>query len=399
MRWPLRLAWALWAIFLIALVGAIYVGLHRPEGPSIGVFDAVWAVSLIGFPTVGVLVVSRFPRRPLGWILCIAPLALMVGVLLSELAGHGIAEPSRGWAWVAWWSELVFPISWSLMVMVPLLLPDGRLPSRRWRPVVWAIGVMGSSMVVSSALRPGYFENHAPLRNPIGVEALGGLVNAVQMIGGFAQALTLVLATLSLPIRFRGASGAERQRLKWLALGGLTILISIGVLALGAISFSNDYVETGLSIVMILALPVSIGLAIRRDRLYDVDLVINKTLVYGALSAILAISYLTIVVLLQRLFGSFIEGSDIAIAASTLAVAALFRPMRSRVQAFIDRRFYRRRYDAARAVSGFSARLRDEIDLGHVMEDLVGVLEATVQPSRVSVWLPERKPAEGSADV
>lgn len=398
MRWSNRLAWALWMFFLIALAGAIYLGLHRPEEPSISVFDAVWAASLIGFPTVGALVVSRFPRRPLGWILCVAPLLLMVGVLLSELSAHGVVEPSIGWAWVAWWSEVVFPMGLTLMIMIPLLLPDGRLPSRRWRPVAWMIGVMGSSLVISAALRPGGFEHYAPLRNPIGVEALEGLVDTVQTIGGFASVLTLILATLSLPVRFRRARGAERQQLKWLALGGLTMLITIVVgVALGAMGFSNGYVDTSLAIVMILALPVSIGFAVRRDRLYDVDLVLNKTLVYGALSAILALSYLAIVVVLQRLFGSFIEGSDVAVAGSTLAVAALFRPMRSRVQAFIDRRFYRRRYDAALAVSGFSARLRDEIDLGHVVKDLVGVLEATVQPSRVSVWLPDRSEEDGRA--
>lgn len=400
MRWATRLVWVLWAMFLVALVGAIYVGLHRPEGSPIGVLDAVWAASFIGFPTVGAIVVSQFPRRPLGWILCVAPLALIVGVLLSELAGYGVAEPSAGWAWVAWWADVMFSIGLSLIVAIPLLLPDGRLPSHRWRPVAWALGVTGLLVIVSAALRPGHFENYASLRNPIGIEALGGLIGAVQTLGGFALLLILALATISLPIRFRGASGVERQRLKWLALGGITILMSIGVgITFGAAGFSNKYVETGLSILMVLALPVSIGFAIRRDRLYDVDLVINKTLVYGALSAVLALSYLSLVVLLQSLFGSLVEGSDIAIAGSTLAVAALFRPMRSRVQGFIDRRFYRRRYDAARAVAGFSTRLRDEIDLGHVVNDLIGVLESTVQPSRVSVWLRDREPTEGGSDA
>lgn len=391
MKWATRWAWTLWAMFLVVLICAIYVGFNPPQGSGIGVLDALWATSFIGFPTVGAVVVSRFPRRPLGWILCIAPLALIVGVLLGDLAGYGMTDPSRGWEWVAWLSGLVFPIGVGLIVVIPLLLPEGRLPSRRWRPLAWGIALMTASIVLTAALRPGFIEDRAPLRNPVGIEPLEGVFAVVETIGGIALVITLALATLSLPVRFRRARGAERQQLKWLAMGGLTILMAIAVaVALGIAGVSSRYTETSLAIVMVVSLPVSIAFAIRRDRLYDVDLVINKALVYGALSAILALSYLAIVVLLQGLFGSFIEGSDVAVAGSTLAVAALFRPMRSWVQGFIDRRFYRRRYDAARAVAGFSARLRDEIDLGHVRDDLVGVLEATVQPSRVSIWLTDR---------
>lgn len=391
-----RAAWFLWAAFAATVAVAAYVGLNPIEGPPIGIIDIVWASSFIGFPTVGALVVARFPGRPLGWLLCLAPVILMLGVLLSDVARRGNADPSAAWEWLAWFSSLLFPIGLGMIVVTPLLLPEGRLPSPRWSAVVWLIAVGSGASALVEAVRPGaYFmgsgfsgPGRGALHNPIGIEALRGSIDLLGAVTVGMVMIGLVLAVLSLPIRFKQARGSERQQLKWLVLGAITIgLALIVALMLGAIGFSNGYVETGLAIVMIVSLPVAIGLAVRRERLYEVDVLINRTIVYVLLSTILASAYLGLVIVLQALLGSWTADSDLAVAGSTLAVAALFRPLRSAVQSFIDRRFYRQRYDAAETLGAFSARLRDQVDLDALGQELVAVVGSTMQPAHASLWL------------
>lgn len=391
-----RGAWFLWAAFVVTVAAAAYVGLNPIEGAPIGIIDIVWASSFIGFPTVGALVVTRFPRRPLGWLLCLAPVVLMLGVLLSDVARRGNADPSATWEWLAWFASLLFPIGLGMIAVTPLLLPEGRLPSPRWRPVVWLIAVGSAASALAEAVRPGAYymgsgfsgPGRGALYNPMGIEALRG---SIDLLGAATVGMVmagLVLSVLSLPIRFRRAQGAERQQLKWLVMGAITIALALLVaLMLGAVGFSNGYVETGLAIVMILALPVAIGLAVRRERLYEVDVLINRTLVYVLLSTILASAYLGLVILLQALLGAWTADSDLAVAGSTLAVAALFRPLRGAVQSFIDMRFYRQRYDAAETLGAFSSRLRDQVDLESLRDELVGVVSHTMQPAHASLWL------------
>lgn len=396
MSWSARGAWILWTAFVVTVICAAYVGLNPASGPPIGVIDIVWASSFVGFPTVGALVVTRFPRRPLGWLLCLAPLVLMLGVLLSDVARRGIADPSPSWEWLAWFSSLLFPIGLGLIAVTPLLLPNGELPSPRWRAVVWLIAVGGAGGALVEAVRPGIYEigagfsdpGRGDLRNPLGIEALRGSIDLLGAVTVGAVMAGLVLAVISVPIRFRRAHGTERQQLKWLALGAVSIsLCLLMALLLGAIGFSNGYVETGLAIGMILALPVSIGLAVRRERLYDVDVLINRTIVYALLSAILGVAYLGVVIILQAVLGSWTVESDLTVAGSTLAVAALFRPVRASVQSFIDQRFYRRRYDAGRTLASFSSRIRDSVDLDSLNGELIQVVGQTMQPAHASLWL------------
>ncbi|HJR44052.1 MAG TPA: hypothetical protein VJ927_00445 [Actinomycetota bacterium] len=384
------LAWLLLGTFVALLAGAIYVGSNPPSGEPIRVLDAIWAGSFVGFPVAGAVVVSRIPTRPLGWILLAAPLLLIAGLALGESAREGAGGlPIGSGEWLEWGASVTFSAGIGLILFVPLFLPDGTLPSRRWRVVAWSLGVCVSVWVLSAAFRPGPMEMEMGFANPLGIEALRGFFALAEALLGPVALTSVGLGTVSLVVRFRRSSGQEREQLKWLALGGvIAVACFLLIWSLEAIVGDlSDTVVTIIIIVAILALPASIATAAMRHRLYDVDVVINKTLVYGTLSAILGLSYLAIVVVLQRVFGSLVQGSDIAVAGSTLAVAALFGPVRARIQAFIDRRFYRRKYDAAETLGAFTGRLRDEVDLDALGQDLVAVVGSTMQPAHASLWL------------
>lgn len=389
MRPASAIASALWVAFVISLGTAIYFGFNPPAGPPISWTDAAWAASFIGFPTAGALVVRRMPRRPLGWVLLVAPLLLMVGVTLSDAARYIDDDPSAS-RWMLWLSSVCFGAGLAPLLTVPLYLPDGKLPSPRWRwagKVVWTVAAIS---LLHTTLNPGPMEaSSSGLANPLGLETLGPLFDVIEVLLGPALLLTLALGAFSLIVRFRSARGIERQQIKWLMLGAVVALASFGSIALfqALVDDLSDAAVTLFIIVAILALPTSIATAVMRDRLYDVDVVINKTLVYGSLTAILALAYLTPVVVLQALFGDLLRGDDLFVAGSTLVVAALFRPLRARVQGFIDRRFYRRRYDAAQTLGEFSSRLRNQVDLDSLNRELVGVVTETMQPAHASVWL------------
>lgn len=388
------LAWGIWVAFVAVLAGATYAGFHPAPGlPPIQLLDAVWAASFIGFPTAGALVVSRMPRRPLGWMLLVAPTLLMGGVLLSDLAQRSPmgAEASSEAAWTLWASALTFGVGLAMLVPIPLLLPNGELPSRRWRPVGYAVVGIGILSTLNAAFRPGPLEStSSQITNPLGVDALAPLFEVINAAVGPLFLLTLATGFASLVVRYRKAAGIQRQQLKWLALGGAGIVIPFMMLAAYEAFSGNaasDEVATLIIVVAILSLPTAIAVAVLKTRLYDVDVIINRALVYGALTAILAFSYLGSVVVLQRLLGPVTRESDLAVAGSTLAVAALFRPIRARLQSFIDHRFYRRKYDAAETLGAFSSRLRDQVDLESLRRELVGLVGATMQPAHASLWL------------
>ena len=289
------------------------------------------------------------------------------------------------WLWI--WSGGLFLLGPTLIF---LLFPDGHAPARRWVPLVWLAVGSASVVAVASALRPGALVGYSPtVVNPFGVGGVAGRV--ADVVAGLAGALTLAVFFLSLVammMRLRRARGVERQQLKWLAY-------ACGVLAAGGLASvvtggASGPLGDGIFVlvwVALVAIPIAAGIAILRHRLFDIDLVINRTLVYGALTAILGLAYAAGVVLLQQLFGAFTGGSDLAIAGSTLAVAALFRPLRARIQAVVDRRFYRRGYDAARTLDAFSTRLREQVDLDALGGELEAVVRETMQPAHVSLWL------------
>jgi len=282
-----------------------------------------------------------------------------------------------------------------------LLFPDGKLPSRRWRPLALFSAVVILLASVAEGLAPGPLENQGMVRNPFGVETLPWLVDASYVLLPLLP-LCILASAISMVLRYRRSGGEVRQQIKWVAFvasfSGTTYLIAmlsqLAVLAEseGGLPLFPWWAEVLFSVAVLgfAGVPVAIGFAVMRYRLYDIDIIINRTLVYGSLTAMLVAIYFGGVAMMQALFRAFTgqeEQPQLAVVVSTLAIAALFNPLRKRIQSFIDRRFYRRKYDARKTVEAFSARLRDEMDLETLNRDLAGVIEETLQPAHVSLWL------------
>jgi hypothetical protein len=342
------------------------------------------------FAGVGGLVASRQPRNPIGWIF--SGVAVVSG--LSTLAdgyattwvhGDAVSVPLAQAA--AWFEDS----GWALGVLVPvtfllLLFPDGRLLSPRWRPVAWCAGVGIAGAFVVGGLLPGPLEDYPTVQNPYGTDSVVVKVLLVPIIP--AAVFGVLASPVSLVLRRRRATGVEREQIKWLAWAGAVAGV---VVVVGSVGYDvwGEELANGAILLSVLALPVVTGIAILRYRLYDIDVVINRTLVYGALTATLAGAYLAGVLLFQLALGGLTRDSSPAVAASTLAVAALFGPARTRIQGWVDRRFYRSRYDAQRTLEAFGARLRDEVDLGTLDAQLTAVVGETLSPAHVSLWLRE----------
>jgi len=352
--------------------------------------DVVLFVGFSLFAAVGALLVAKRPDNPIGWIM--SANALIVGIFpacesyaayVMSTSGHPDALAVFGvWA-NSWYWYLLLALTF---VYLPLLFPDGRLPSRRWLPVavVPAIGVAGIAILgaLTETLRGQTFDYR--IDNPIGIEGLGYVedLQVFTVLGGGALAIGTVGAVSSVVVRFRRSRSTERQQLKWFLYAAAPIV------AFPAIESLPVIVSGLLSGWVLLGLPTAIGIAILRYRLYEIDIVINRTLVYGPLSAMLVLVYFGGVVGLQAALRTLTgQESTLAVVASTLAIAALFSPLRRRVQGFVDRRFYRRKYDARKTLEAFSAKLRDETDLEALNAELVGVVRETMQPAHVSLWL------------
>ena len=288
-------------------------------------------------------------------------------------------------------SSLLFSVFFLCLVTTLLLLPDGRLGSPRWR-IAGAAVVLLAALDLAAIVRPGVFSDWEEERvgNPLGVDALGGLAGALEQVSILLTFVLLLTGIVSIGVRFRHARGVERMQLRWIVTAGTAIgLTWLLMIAMSLVIREGPVIDTfwAISLLSIGLLPIGVGFAVLRYRLYDIDRVVSKALVYAAVTAVLALAYVGLVLAGQALFSSFAGGSNLAIAASTLVVAALFLPVRSRVQRFVDRRFYRRRYDAQRTLESFGARLREQIDLGTLERDLRGVVTETMQPAHASVWL------------
>jgi hypothetical protein len=394
-------AWLIYSIMalavLLGVLGSLLFFLN--DQPLTG--DTWFTLAFLAFPIVGVVIVSHRPENPIGWMFCFLGLLNILSGFAHEYAFYAlVTQPGAlpGGRWVGWSLFWVAGIAWTLMFLAFLLFPTGRLPSPRWRPLAWV--VVGSIFVLSvlTAFDPGQLLD-IPVPNPTGIEQASGILAVIRSILFPILVVGIFAVAASVIVRFRRARGEERQQLKWFAY---TVVFLVGSLFVGLLNtevLQNRIIEfvAGISgIVTIAAVPTAIGIAILRYRLYEIDLIINRTLVYGALTVTLVTVYVGTIVALQGLLGSLTgQTSQLAIVASTLAVAALFQPLRRRIQGFIDRRFYRRKYDARKALEGFSAKLRDETDLGALSDELVGVVRETMQPAHVSLWLRPETSSKG----
>jgi hypothetical protein len=379
------LAWALCALTLLVLAASLLLILlgwstPLPQGATPWRDRAIFLIGIVGAPVLGAIIASRRPRNAYGWVWLGFGLGLALQQLSMSYATYArVVEPG----------SLVVPLTISRVLglgnqaalwLVPFLLllfPTGRLPSRRWRPLAWISALSGATITVLVLL----------FQSP---DKVGGVVTLVAVVTSSAIFATLVLSALSLVIRYRGARGVERQQVKWFAFAAvLAVLVFLGEVN-GLSELLGQTLWNLLSVVANVCLYAAVGIAILRYRLYDIDIIINRTLVYGSLTVMLVLVYFGGVTATQALFQTLTGQQrlpQLAVVVSTLAIAALFTPLRRRIQSLIDRRFYRRKYDAAKTLDVFSTKLRDETDLDELSDDLVSVVHETMQPEHVSLWL------------
>jgi hypothetical protein len=394
------LAWSLAALSLVltALSLLLIALLLRSDAPIYYYWLETSMVSA-GYSTVGAIVASRLPDSPIGWLFCAIGFTFGAVHFCAEYANYTLVAPPgslRGVEAAASLTAWVWVFGLGLVVFLDLLFPNGRLPSARWRWFAWFTAIALLPAAVLAAFSPGRILS-STLHNPLGIE---GLPNASKAVEAFMYALVVVGAS-SMLMRLRHAGSVERQQIKWFAYA--TVVVISGVILKNvvypAVSVSWVWwVGLILTAVGVASSPVAMGLAIFRYRLYEIDLLINRTLVYGALTAMLVGVYVGSIVVLQGLLRALTgqeQQPQLAVVVSTLVIAALFNPLRRRIQGFIDKRFYRRKYDVAKTLESFSAKLRDETDLEALNRELVGVVRETMQPAHVSLWLRPETTSKG----
>jgi hypothetical protein len=408
-----RVAWVICGLTVAAAVAVVVMVIAdpnsagpahtSPSGPTAHDTPAgdyvplavLTAVVFSTFAVVGAVVATRCPRNAVGWLIAVGAMMWTLAILSNGVYWHlafGRPQPPAAADFVAWFGNWTFvPAPVLLLGLVPLLFPTGAPPGPRWRVVGWTAAIAGAVATVSTALAPGPLDtaDYPWVDNPFGVEGLGlrTLARVAFVLAGAAA----LGALISLVVRYRRARGIERLQLRWVAAAAcLLVLCTVGG------SLANPWVGSGAGwvamLLSLLAVAAGLAVAMLRYRLYDIDVVINRALVYGALTATLAGGYLGGVLLLQLVLSGVTQGSGLAVACSTLAVAALFRPARARIQEAVDRRFYRRKYDAQRTLVSFTARLRDEVALDALTTELRAVVVDTMQPAHVTLWL--RTPAD-----
>jgi hypothetical protein len=389
---PARLAWGLWALAVALVIpGPVLTTAVDATTGDVPFLIAFVAVQL-GAATAGAVVASRLPGNAIGWIFLSLGAGLALAFAANGYSEVGLASDSGPLAfdeYAAWVSSWLFlPVVFGPTLLLLVLFPSGRPLSAAWHRLTRALVGVVAIATMAAAFKPGMVGPEGEqVANPMAAPRTAGEV--LELL----HAVTTVLAVpafafgvAAIVVRFRRSRGIERQQLKWFALAAAFVGVGLAasIVIPGGIAADVTFL---LGMLALAALPVAAGMAILRYRLYDIDVVINRTLVYGALTATLAGAYLSSVLLLQLALSPLTEESDLAIAGSTLAVAALFRPARARIQHAVDRRFYRRRYDAARTLEGFGARLRDQVDIDALGADLRGVVTDTMQPAHVSLWL------------
>ena len=386
------LAWALWLATMAACAAGLLVALlvARPLTAQVLLDGALFALGFpLGYATVGLVLTLRRPANPIGWLYAasaltwslIIPLGPWVNQLVRDQRPLPLLAELNAMAAVTIWAPAI-----ALGVTLPaLLVPDGRLRSARWRVVV-ATAIAGPAMfVVGAFLIPGpTTDTPVSFDNPLGQPGvIGTMAEGVTLAGLALHGLSLPAALLCVVLRFRSSRGVERQQMRWIATGAAIAVLGVTV-PLG--DLRGAWVDP----LVILCVPLTVAVAVLRYRLWDLDRIISRTVAYALLTLLLGLGYAAVVLGLGRLVG---QGSSLAVAAATLAVVAAFSPLRRRVQQVVDRRFNRRRYDAAGTVEAFAARLRDQVDLDALHGELLAVVDQTMQPTRTSLWLRPRQEA------
>ena len=389
-RFTRRVAWVTWGVAVtLAAAGAalVFVGLDAQIPDNWG-FRGYSDVTGPAFATAGLLIARQQPRNAVGWLLLLAGLAMGFGGFVQEYAIRAVIiapnslPGATALAWIASWSFAFF--AGPVLTLIPQLFPMGQPLTRRWTPLVWCGAAFVPLVFFLFGLRPGPTENAVFIENPLGLSGVLADARATleAPLGAF-MALTVAASGIALAARFHRARGVERQQLKWVAS-------SAGFCALAFVVMIASNTSKPGQVLMIAAfttLPIAIGIAILRYRLYDIDVLINRALVYGATTGAIAIAFFGGIVVLEAVLRPLTSGSEFAVAASTLGSFALFQPLRRRVQRAVDRRFYRSRYDAGRTLDAFSLHLRDEVALDAVRANLLDAVRETVQPVHVSLWL------------
>jgi hypothetical protein len=382
-----RLAWTV-CVFVAALtVFALTVDLLSGKPERLAVRIAEWSFTTLAVPlaVVGALITSRRPGNRVGILLLVGGLSISVEKVAEELTSYGVRVPGAvpGVGLIGWVSNLAWIPSILMLLLLPVLFPDGQPPSPRWRPVVWAIVAGAVVTTVLAALIPR-IGIEPSLRSPLALPGSAGVaLERVLRLVFLGLPVAAVAAMAAMIVRFRRARGVERQQLKWLAYAGGVVVVA---------TVAQDTWLGGWPVAaataLLWAIPVAIGVAILRYRLYDIDRIINRTLVYGLLTMLLGLGYAGMVLVLGQLFGGIgDQPPGWVIASVTLAVAALAQPARRRIQQAVDRRFNRRRYNAAKTIEAFSTHLRDQVDLATLTVELLAVVNHTVEPTSSSLWL------------
>lgn len=376
-----RLAWVVWGICASLILSATVIGCLEARSLLRDVNIICTGIAFILFGTVGALIAWHRPRNTIGWIFCAVGIGTGITDFSAAYTVYGTVKghlPLPGTGVFNWLGNAVWPLNWALfLVFLPLLFPDGHLLTRRWRVVGWLTAVLALFSILAGWL------------SLVNVEMFGKVIPT-----GFWSSLSdssnlLVLplsiaALVSLVLRFIRAKGRERQQIKWLTYG--TAIMA--VLIVGGFIFWNDSTNIPFDLA-IMFLPLSVGISILRNQLYDIDRLISRTLIYLLLSALLVLTYLALVFGLQFVLQGVTRNSPVPIVVSTLVVAVLFQPLRKRIQVIIDRRFYRRKYNAERVLTSFGATLQSELDLAQLSEHLLTVVQETMQPAHISLWLRE----------
>lgn len=391
------LAWGMWAITLIACVPDQYLSAVNPGSDPVAI-NLIGALVFMGYATVGALIVSRRPRNTVGWLLCVTALLMVSSSAALNYAIDGLVTHPGSLPGAIWFAAIGGPARslgfYLIVTFLLLLFPSGRLPSPRWRWLAWVTAVVITVTVLIDLFGPdfsSYSDELTPFVNPLSFlppDIAGPLQTVFAFLLTFACVIGCVASVI---VRYRRAGGVERQQIKWLALAGAWAALGFLLVLIGALTNNNALANAMMFYVLLVGIPIAVGIAILRHRLFDIDVIINRALVYGLLTALLATLYFAGVAGAQALVNLVTRqaqiGSPVIVVLTTLLLAALFTPLRRAIQSFIDHRFYRSKYDAAVTLERFSETLRTDVDLSALTRHLVNVVDDTMRPAHVSLWL------------